>query len=122
VDDDLDMVLLLETALHAEGVHVLKATDGESALTLARQEHPTLILLDMHLPGIDGLAVCRILRAEPDPRLRTVPIVILTGVKLKETDLVEAFMAGATDYLTKPVKPTLVRSRIRAWLLRTSAI
>jgi CheY-like chemotaxis protein len=122
VDDDPDMVLLLETELHAEGVRVLKATNGESALMLARQEHPTLILLDMYLPGIDGLAVCRILRAEPDPHLRNVTIVMLTGVKLQETDLVEAFMAGATDYLTKPVKPTLVRSRVRAWLSRTATV
>jgi len=122
VDDDPDTVQLLEPELHAEGVRVLKATNGESALMLARHEHPTLILLDMYLPGIDGLAVCRILRAEPDPHLRHVPIVMLTGVKLQETDLVEAFMAGATDYLTKSVKPTLVRSRVRAWLLRTATV
>jgi phosphoribosyl 1,2-cyclic phosphodiesterase len=56
VDDDPDMVLLLEATLQAEGVRVLTAPDGESALTLARQEHPTLILLDMNLPGLDGLA------------------------------------------------------------------
>lgn len=120
VDDDPDMLLLLETALRAEGVRVLTASDGESALMLARQERPALLLLDMNLPGLDGLAVCRILRAEPEPHLRDVPIVMLTGVRLTETDLVEAFVAGATDYLTKPVKPTLVRSRVRAWLLRTS--
>jgi CheY-like chemotaxis protein len=120
VDDDPDMVFLLETALRAEGVHVLTATSGEAALTRAHQERPRLILLDMHLPGLDGLAVCRALRAEPDPRLCDVPIVMLTGVKLHEVDLVEAFAAGATDYLTKPVKPTLVRSRVRAWLQRTS--
>ena len=71
---------------------------------------------------LDGLAVCRMLRAEPDPRLCDVPIVMLTGVKLTEADLVEAFVAGATDYLTKPVKPTLVRSRVRAWLSRTATV
>jgi CheY-like chemotaxis protein len=120
VDDDPDTVLLLEAALQAEGVRVLTATDGEVGLTLARQERPNLVLLDLQLPGRDGLEVCRLLRAEPDPRLCDAPIMILTGVKLAEADLVEAFMAGATDYLTKPVKPTLVRSRVRAWLLRTS--
>jgi DNA-binding response OmpR family regulator len=120
VDDDPDIVFLLETTLRAEGVHVLTATSGEAALTCAHQEHPSLILLDMHLPRLDGLAVCRALRAEPDPRLSDVPIVMLTGVRLHEADLVEAFAAGATDYLTKPVKPTLVRSRVRAWLQRTS--
>jgi putative two-component system response regulator len=74
----------------------------------------------MNLPELDGLAVCRILRAEPDSRLHDIPIVILTGEKLKESDVIEAFAAGATDYLTKPIKPTLVRSRVRAWLSRTS--
>lgn len=119
VDDDPDMVLLLQTHLQAEGVRVMTASDGESALAMARQQYPSLILLDMNLPGLDGLAVCRFLRDERDPRLCDVPIVMLSGVKLKEADLVEAFTAGATDYLTKPFKPTLVRSRVRTWLSRT---
>jgi two-component system alkaline phosphatase synthesis response regulator PhoP len=120
VDDDPDIVFMLEAALRAEGVRVLTATSGTAALTRAHQEHPSLILLDMHLPGLDGLAVCRALRAAPDPHLCEVPIVMLTGVRLHEGDLAEAFAAGATDYLTKPVKPTLVRARVRAWLQRTS--
>jgi two-component system, OmpR family, alkaline phosphatase synthesis response regulator PhoP len=120
VDDDPDMVRLLEATLGAEGVRVLTAPNGHAALTLAREMDPSLILLDMNLPELDGLAVCRILRAEPDSRLHDIPIVILTGEKLKETDVIEAFAAGATDYLTKPIKPTLVRSRVRAWLSRTS--
>ena len=99
---------------------MLTATNGEAALTCVHQERPSLILLDMHLPRLDGLAVCRTLRAEPDPRLCDIPIVMLTGVMLHEADLVEAFAAGATDYLTKPVKPTLVRSRVRTCLQRTS--
>jgi CheY-like chemotaxis protein/phosphoribosyl 1,2-cyclic phosphodiesterase len=120
VDDDPLMVLMLQDTLRAEGMKVLTASDSESALRLARQEHPALILLDMILPGLDGLGVCRLLRAETDRRLSDVPIVMLTGVKLYERDLVEAFAAGVTDYLTKPVKPTLVRSLVRAWLLRTT--
>jgi CheY-like chemotaxis protein/phosphoribosyl 1,2-cyclic phosphodiesterase len=119
VDDDPDMVLLLETALRADGVRVLRAADGDRALDLARSELPTLILLDMQLPGRNGLDVCRTLRGEQDARLRDVPILMLTGMKLKETDLVAAFVAGATDFLTKPIKPTLVRSRVHSWLLRT---
>jgi len=120
VDDDPDMLLLLEAALRADGVRVLKASDGESALEVARRDPPALILLDMELPGPGGLELCRILRAGSDLPLRNVPILILTGARLKEADLVEAFVAGATDYLTKPIKPTLVRSRVRGWLLRTS--
>jgi CheY-like chemotaxis protein/phosphoribosyl 1,2-cyclic phosphodiesterase len=120
VDDDPDMVMLLKATLEAEGVRVLTATDGTAALTLVREASPSLVLLDMNLPGLDGLAVCRTLRAEPEARLQAMPIVILTGEKLKEVDVMEAFAAGATDYLTKPIKPTLVRTRIRAWLSRTS--
>ena len=119
VDDDPDLVRLIDTTLKAEGVRILTATDGESAVPLARQEHPTLILLDMDLPGIDGLAVCRMLRAESDQHLRDIPILMLSGIMLEEADLVEAFSAGATDYLTKPFKPTLLRSRVHAWLSRT---
>jgi DNA-binding response OmpR family regulator len=114
------MVMLLKATLEAEGVRVLTATDGTAALTLVREASPSLVLLDMNLPGLDGLAVCRTLRAEPEARLQAMPIVILTGEKLKEVDVMEAFAAGATDYLTKPIKPTLVRTRIRAWLSRTS--
>ncbi len=120
VEDDPDMVALLEAALRPEGVRLLHAGDGESALKLAHQERPSLILLDLMLPARDGMEVCRTLRADPDPAMADVPILMLTGTKLKENDLVEAFLAGATDYLLKPVKPTLVRSRVRGWLLRTA--
>jgi CheY-like chemotaxis protein/phosphoribosyl 1,2-cyclic phosphodiesterase len=120
VDDDPDMILLLEATLRADGIRVLKAGDAEKALKLAREARPTLMILDMKLPDSDGMDVCRTLRAEVDPVLRDIPILILTGRKLTEADLIEAFVAGATDYLTKPIKPTLVRSRVRGWLLRTA--
>lgn len=120
-DADPSMLRLLEPALHAEGVRVLTATDGEAALQLARQEHPAVILLNMTLSGLDGLAVCRTLRAEPEPGLRDMPIVMLSEGKPDETELVEAFAAGANDFMTTPVKPTLVRSRVRIWLLRLAA-
>ena len=122
VDDDPDMILLLEATLRADGIRVLKAGDAEKALQVAREARPTLMILDMKLPDSDGMNVCRTLRTEIDPVLRDIPILILTGRKLTEKDLVEAFVAGATDYLTKPIKPTLVRSRVRGWLLRTSGL
>ncbi len=122
VDDDPVMRLLLKDTLQAEGVRVLSANDGETALQLARQERPALIVLDMVLPGLNGLSICRILRSDADPRLCDIPIVMLTGVKLQENDLVDAFEAGVTDYLTKPIKPTLLRSRVRAWLLRNAPV
>jgi DNA-binding response OmpR family regulator len=73
------------------------------------------------LPDRDGTDVCKMLRAESDPSLRDIPILLLTGLKLTESDLVEAFVSGATDYLTKPFAPTLLRSKVRGWLLRTAA-
>jgi putative two-component system response regulator len=86
-----------------------------------REKRPSLVLLDMQLPDVDGKMVCKTLRDETDPGLRDIPILILTGLKLTEADLIEAFVAGATEYLTKPIKPTMVRSRVRGWLLRTAA-
>jgi two-component system alkaline phosphatase synthesis response regulator PhoP len=121
VDDDPDMVLLLETTLRADGIRVLTAEDGETALKQVREKRPSLVLLDMQLPDVDGMKVCKTLRDEADPGLRDIPILILTGLKLTEADLIDAFVAGATDYLTKPIKPTMVRSRVRGWLLRTAS-
>ncbi len=118
VEDDPDMARLVRVTLQADGVRTVGAGDGETALKLAREERPNLILLDMQIPVQSGLAVCRRLREERDPHLRDVPILILTGTLLAEEDLVRAFRAGATDYLTKPFKPTLLRSRVRGWLLR----
>jgi CheY-like chemotaxis protein len=120
VDDDPVIARLLQITLQDEGVQVLTANDGESALQLVRQRRPALMLLDMILPGMNGLEVCRALRAESDPHLYDLPIIMLTGTMLQERDLVEAFASGVTDYLAKPFKPTLIRSRVRAWLLRTS--
>jgi len=121
VDDDPDMVLLLETTLRADGIRVITASDGETALKLVREKRPALVLLDMNLPDLDGMNVCKALRDEAEPGLRDIPILILTGMKLTEVDLIDAFVAGATDYLTKPIKPTMVRSRVRGWLLRTAS-
>jgi DNA-binding response OmpR family regulator len=107
-------------ALDSEGFRLLTASDGNSALEIARAERPDLILLDWILPGQDGLAVCRALRADRDPRLRDVPVVMLTAQT--GTDHITAgFAAGATDYVTKPFRIAHVRSRIRGWLLRASA-
>jgi DNA-binding response OmpR family regulator len=120
-NDDPHLVALLEATLETEGVDVFTASDGESALRFARERRPTLILLDMHLPGRDGLAVCRSLRADDVEKFADVPVLMLTGSKLAEKDRIDAFRAGATDHLMKPIKPTLVRSRVRGWLLRTAA-
>jgi CheY-like chemotaxis protein len=115
VDDEPDIVRLLMAALRPEGLRLLSANDGETALTLARAERPALILLDWMMPGRTGLEVCRAIRAEAD--LRQVPVVLLTS-RAEEEDIAAGFAAGATDYLTKPFKLSYVRSRVRSWLLR----
>ena len=118
VEDDPDMSELLRTTLEADGIRTQAASHGQAALKQARTTCPDLVLLDMQIPPPDGLTVCRQLRQESDPALRNVPILILTGTKLSEDDVVAAFRAGASDYLAKPFKPTLLRSRVRGWLLR----
>lgn len=116
-DDDPTIVKLLTATLRPEGFRLLTASDGASALRIARAERPALILLDWNMPGLGGLDVTRTLRAETDPYLSTVPVVLITAEAGTE-NTATGFAAGVTDYLTKPFKPPLVRARVRAWLQR----
>jgi CheY-like chemotaxis protein/phosphoribosyl 1,2-cyclic phosphodiesterase len=116
-DDDPTIVRLLTLTLEPQGFRVLTASDGETALRLARAERPALVLLDWQMPGADGIAVTRALRTDLDPDLRDVPVVIITGQAGGENTAV-GFEAGVTDYLTKPFQPSHVRTRVRTWLLR----
>ena len=116
-DDDPTIVSLLTLTLAPQGFRLLTANDGETALRLARAERPALVLLDWQMPGADGIAVTRALRADPDPDLRDVPVVLITGLAGGEYTAV-GFEAGVTDYLTKPFQPSHVRTRVRTWLLR----
>jgi len=119
-DDDPTIVALLRATLQRDGFRVLSAGDGETALRMARAEQPALILLDWHMPALEGVDVARALRADPDPHLRQVPVVLLTGETGGESTAA-GFAAGVTDYLTKPFKPPFVRARVRAWLARGAA-
>ncbi|HEV8615746.1 MAG TPA: response regulator [Methylomirabilota bacterium] len=119
-DDDAEVVSLLSDALAPGGFRLLCAFDGETALALARSELPDLILLDWSMPRRDGLQVCRAVRDAEEPRLRGVPVVLLTARTTAE-DTQTGFKAGATDYIVKPFKPAHVRSRVESWLLRGSA-
>ena len=116
-DDDPTVVRLLIRTLQPEGFRLVTASDGETALRMARAERPALILLDWQMPGADGMEVTRALRADTDPSLREVPVVLITG-KTGSENIAVGFEAGVTDYLAKPFKPTHVRTRVRAWLLR----
>jgi two-component system alkaline phosphatase synthesis response regulator PhoP len=95
---------------------VLTAGDGQTALTIARHEHPDLVVLDLMLPGgMDGLDVCRSIRQ--DPSLTDVPIIMLTA-RIEETDRLIGLELGADDYVTKPFSPREVVARVRAVLRR----
>jgi CheY-like chemotaxis protein/phosphoribosyl 1,2-cyclic phosphodiesterase len=114
-DDDPTIVRLLTLTLEPQGFRLLTASDGETALRIAREERPALVLLDWQMPGADGIAVTRALRA--DAALRDVPVVLITGLSGDE-HTAAGFDAGVTDYLTKPFQPSHVRTRVRTWLLR----
>ena len=96
---------------------MLTAGDGETALAVARAERPDLVVLDWTLPRRSGLEVCRALRAESDPALREVPVVMLTGQSHAEHTS-RRLRRRRHDYVIKPFKPTHVRARVHAWLRR----
>jgi len=112
VDDDVKTVELVKLYLNRDGYRVLTAYDGVEALRQAREGHPDLIVLDIMLPGIDGLEVCRTLRNESE-----VPIIMLTA-KTTDQDKLTGLSLGADDYMTKPFSPRELAARVRAVLRR----
>jgi two-component system alkaline phosphatase synthesis response regulator PhoP len=112
VDDDIKTVELVKLYLNRDGYRVLTAYDGNDALQLARERQPDLIVLDLMLPGVSGLDVCRILRRESD-----VPIIMLTALTTDD-DRLSGLDLGADDYVTKPFSPRELAARVRAVLRR----
>jgi len=115
VEDDADIVELLTHYLSADGFAVAAAADGRKALALLRQGDFDLLVLDLQLPGLDGLAVCAEVRR--DPRLRDVPIVMLTA-RGDEADRIVGLEMGADDYVVKPFSPKELVARVRALFRR----
>ncbi len=113
VDDDKKIVQLVSLYLKKEGHRVLAAYDGQEALDTARSQHPDLIVLDLFLPELDGVDVCRLLRAES-----RVPIIMLTA-RATDDDKLFGLDLGADDYVTKPFNPRELTARVRAVLRRT---
>jgi two-component system, OmpR family, alkaline phosphatase synthesis response regulator PhoP len=113
VDDEPNIVRLLQSYLQREGFEVLTATDGRAGLQIARTMHPQLVVLDLLLPEVDGLEVCRLLRQESD-----VYIIMLTA-RSEETDKIVGLGLGADDYVTKPFSPREMVARIKAVLRRS---
>lgn len=115
VDDELKITRLLRDYLQQAGFRVVTAADGPAALATARSEQPDMIVLDLGLPGIDGLDVTRALRKSSD-----VPIIILTA-RAEEADRIVGLELGADDYLVKPFSPKELVARVRAVLRRVDA-
>lgn len=117
VDDEADLLDLIEYNLEKEGYNVLKAENGQEGIRLARKHRPDLIILDVMMPKMTGIEVCKILKE--DNELRTKPVIFLTARGDEKTEI-EGLDIGADDYLMKPISTTKLVSRIRATLRRTS--
>jgi len=115
-DDEPDVVDLVAANLRTAGYDVSKAHDGPSALTAVRGEMPNLLVLDLMLPGMSGLEVCRALKA--DPATSAIPIVMLTA-KAEEVDRIVGLELGADDYITKPFSPRELVLRVKSVLRRS---
>ena len=114
VEDDPDTANLVQLYLRRDGYKVLSAPDGREGLKLAQDAGPDLVVLDLMLPGMDGLEVCRELRRDSN-----VPIIMLTA-RVEEEDRLEGLNLGADDYVTKPFSPRELAARVRAVLRRTA--
>jgi two-component system alkaline phosphatase synthesis response regulator PhoP len=118
VEDEEDIQELIAYNLNKEGYRVTAVDSGEDAMAEVAKQPPDLILLDLMLPGTDGLEVCRMLRG--DTATRDIPIIMVTA-KGEEADVVVGLELGADDYVTKPFSPKVMIARVRAVLRRTRA-
>jgi phosphate regulon transcriptional regulator PhoB len=116
IDDEADLIELVRYNLEQEGFEVGSALDGESGLKIAIHEIPDLVLIDLMLPGMDGLEVCRSLRA--DKRTSSIPVIMLTA-KSAESDRIVGLELGADDYVIKPFSPRELAARVKAVLRRS---
>lgn len=115
VDDEDDILELVRYNLQKEGYELHGVTSGEAGIQKAKSLAPDLILLDLMLPGMDGLQTCRVLKS--DPQTSSIPVVMLTA-KGEDSDIVAGLELGADDYITKPFSPRVLLARVRAVLRR----
>jgi len=119
VDDEVDILELVCYNLEESGYHTIRVETGEEAIEQVRKTHPDLIILDLMLPGINGLEVCRILKN--DQSTGGIPIIMLTA-RGEESDIVTGLELGADDYITKPFSPRVLLARINAVIRRPRSI
>jgi len=112
-DDDDDILLLVTTRLRRDGFDVVAARTGDEALALAKERHPAVAVLDIGMPGLDGLEVLQRIRADDD--LAGTRVLLLTA-KAQESDVRRGYDAGADGYVRKPFSPTELSARVRALL------
>lgn len=115
VEDDEDIMELISYNLERENYTVVKAGSGEKALQKIAKDRPDMVLLDLMLPGTDGLQVCKKIKA--DPGTARIPVIMVTA-KGEEADIITGLEAGADDYITKPFRPKELIARVRAVLRR----
>lgn len=116
VEDEKDILNLISYNLEREGYRTYRAETGEAGLRLAKEQQPDLVVLDLMLPGLNGIEICK--RMKADQNLQETPILMLTA-KTQDADVVTGLDAGADDYVTKPFSPKVLTARIRALLRRT---
>lgn len=119
VDDEPDILEILSYNLRKEGFRVFTANNGEEGLQMAEKEQPTLIILDIMMPQMDGVEVCRILRGKKD--FSNTLIAFLTA-REEDYSQIAALDVGGDDYITKPIKPRVLMSRVKALLRRSGRI
>ncbi len=117
IEDEADILELIKYNLERDGFRTSGAASGEEGLKAARSKVPDLVVLDLMLPGLDGLEVCRLLKA--DAKTKQIPIVMVTA-KGEESDVVTGLELGADDYITKPFSPKVLVARLRTVLRRRS--
>jgi DNA-binding response OmpR family regulator len=112
-DDDEDILLLVTTRLKRDGFEIVQASNGDEALAVARERRPDLAVLDIGMPGLDGVEVLEQIRADDD--LRAMKVLLLTA-KAQESDVRRGFDAGADAYVKKPFSPADLSARVRELL------
>lgn len=116
VDDDESIRSLVRKHLTAEGYSVVMTDNGSDALLLVRDSKPDLILTDAEMPGLDGLAICRVLKKEA--LTRGIPVIIMSGARIADKDVLAGFEGGADDYVSKPFSLAVLSARLQAVLRR----